>query len=331
VFGAAAQQSRFCLRSATVEFWRGNLGPRTAIWLFVFGSALVGTQMLMRQGILNASNVRQLATTGTMSGAILGGLVFGVGMILARGCASRLLVLSATGNLRAFVTGLILTVVAQASLSGALSPVREVMSQLWSIPAEARDLTAYLPAITGPLFGAACLALAAVLAYLHRITLWTAIAAMLAGGAVVFGWWYTATLSAQAFEVVPVQSISFTGPAADTLMVLITRTDVTPDFGLGLVPGVFIGSMIAALATRQFKIETFNNDAPPLLRYIAGACLMGFGGMLAGGCAVGAGITGGSVMALTAWAALFAMWLGAGLADLVFDRSAPALASSVKG
>lgn len=47
---------------------------------------------------------------------------------------------------------------------------------------------------------------------------------------------------------------------------------------------------------------------------------MGFGGMLAGGCAVGAGVTGGAVMALTAWVALLFMWLAAGLADWVLDR-----------
>jgi uncharacterized membrane protein YedE/YeeE len=46
---------------------------------------------------------------------------------------------------------------------------------------------------------------------------------------------------------------------------------------------------------------------------------MGFGGMLAGGCAVGAGVTGGAVMALTAWVALFFMWLSAGITDRVLD------------
>jgi uncharacterized protein len=50
--------------------------------------------------------------------------------------------------------------------------------------------------------------------------------------------------------------------------------------------------------------------------------LMGFGAMLAGGCAVGAGITGGSIFALTAWLALAGMWVGAGLADRWIDAPA---------
>lgn len=41
-----------------------------------------------------------------------------------------------------------------------------------------------------------------------------------------------------------------------------------------------------------------------------GAVLMGFGGMLAGGCAIGAGVTGGSIFTGTAWLALFCMGIG---------------------
>jgi uncharacterized membrane protein YedE/YeeE len=47
---------------------------------------------------------------------------------------------------------------------------------------------------------------------------------------------------------------------------------------------------------------------------------MGFGAMLAGGCAVGAGVTGASVFALTAWIVLGGMWCGAALTDFVVDR-----------
>jgi hypothetical protein len=47
---------------------------------------------------------------------------------------------------------------------------------------------------------------------------------------------------------------------------------------------------------------------------------MGFGAMLAGGCAVGAGVTGGAIFALTAWLALLAMWFGAVLTVLIEGR-----------
>ena len=133
VFGCAAYRSRFCLRAATMELAEGRVGAKLMIWLAAFTTALVSVQTAVWAGMLDVSGARQLASVGSMSGAILGGVMFGVGMILARGCASRLLVLSASGNLRAIITGLVLTLTAQASLSGFLSPVREQLAGIWVV------------------------------------------------------------------------------------------------------------------------------------------------------------------------------------------------------
>ncbi len=320
LFGIAAQRSQFCLRSATIEFWGGSLGPRTAVWLLAFGAALLGVQLLFPFNILDASSVRQLSTTGSLSGAVIGGLMFGAGMILARGCASRLLVLSATGNLRALVTGLILTVVAQASLRGILSPARLELASLWLVGPESRNLIDHIPHNGGIAAGLAILVVAVGLAVNRKLSISTVVTSTLVGTAVAAGWWFTATLANQSFEIVPVQSVSFTGPSVDTLMALVNQPSLPLSFGLGLVPGVFAGSFIASWLSGDFRIQTFN-DQSPMPRYMLGAGLMGFGSMLAGGCAVGAGMTGGAVLAMTAWVALVCMWIGAGITDLLVDRN----------
>jgi len=321
LFGACAQRSSFCLRAATVEFWRGQLGPKTAIWLAVFGTALLGTQLLFQFGALDSASVRQLTQVGTLSGAVIGGLVFGAGMVLARGCASRLLVLSATGNLRALVTGLILTMAAQASLRGIFSPIRQDLASIWLVGPEARNLVDLLPAYTGILAGVATLIIALLLARRHQLDKLVLLCSVGVGAAVAFGWWFTSALASQSFDPVSIESISFTGPSTDTLMALINQPDLPLKFGIGLVPGVFLGSLISAVLSGEFRVQSFG-PATPMPRYIAGAFLMGFGSMLAGGCAVGAGVTGGAVLALTAWVALASMWLGAGLTDLIIDRKA---------
>jgi len=318
-FGAFAQQSRFCLRAAIVEVWRGDAGPKLAVWLVVFSIALLGTQFLLLSGQLQRDSVRQLATAGSMSGALIGGAMFGIGMILARGCASRLLVLSATGNMRALVTGLVLTLCAQASLTGALSPFREVIAGWWVVPATQRELLAAAPSGTALAIGIAILAIGMVFAWRSKLSWLMLAAAAGVGFAIVAGWYLTASLAASSFELVQVKSVSFTGPSADTLMALVYKSTPAWGFDLGLVPGVFIGSMMASLIFREFKIQQFNAGTG-MTRYLIGALLMGFGSMLAAGCAVGAGVTGGSVMAVTAWVALMAMWFFAGLTDLVIDR-----------
>ena len=47
---------------------------------------------------------------------------------------------------------------------------------------------------------------------------------------------------------------------------------------------------------------------------------MGFGAILAGGCAVGAGMSGGAIFAITAWMTLAGMWMGAGITDRLVDK-----------
>lgn len=313
VFGAAAYQSRFCLRAACVEVADGFLGPKLAIWLTAFLAALASVQLAIMVGVLDASNARQIAATGSLSGAIMGGLMFGVGMILARGCASRLLVLSASGNLRAIVTGLVLTLTAQASLRGVLSPLRDELSTLWTIPG-GPDRVLFDP--QGPMFLAVvALSILALLAALwfgrqRGLPISELTSSAIVGLAVCGGWLLTYAIASTSFEVVAIQSVTFTGPSTDTLMALINESTIPLTFGLGLVPGVFLGAMVTAMAKGEARIQRFEPDLP-MERYLIGGVLMGFGSMLAGGCAVGAGMTGGAIFALTAWVAVFSMWVGA--------------------
>ena len=328
VFGVAAQHSRFCLRAATVEVAEGRLGPRLSIWLIAFSAAVLSVQLLVSGGYLYVSESRQLATTGSMSGAIIGGLMFGAGMILARGCASRLLVLSATGNLRAIITGLVLTLVAQSALRGALAPARESLAALWTVPGgAARSLLIQLGATSGLVAVFAAVALAGALIHAHRNALKTshAIAAIGVGIAVALGWLGTYTVAMNSFEVVAISSVTFTGPSTDTLMGLVNSTQLPLGFGIGLVPGVFAGAGLMALLTGEAKIQRFGPDTPMEV-YLFGAGLMGFGSMLAGGCAVGAGMSGGAIFALTAWVAVGCMWVGAMVTHRLMYRPSHAIA-----
>lgn len=320
LFGIFAQQSRFCLRAACVEFWRGEPGGKFAIWLLTFGAALLLTQLFVETQLIETGGIRQLNNAGSLSGAIVGGLLFGSGMVLARGCASRLLILSATGNVRALVAGLMVTVVAQASLRGGLGPLREEISSWWLVEGHLRSLARLLPAFGGVVMGGIFLVLAVYFVRRFHINLWWSVAATLTGGTVSLAWLVNSQHAANSFDIVPVQSISFTGPAADTLMGLINEPSLPPSFDIGLVPGVFIGSMLASLLTRQFKWQAFTEETGTS-RYLIGATMMGFGAMLAGGCAVGAGISGGSLLLGTAWIALFCMWLSAGATDWLVDRA----------
>ena len=324
-FGFFAQRSRFCLRAAVIEFWHRRFGEKLSVWLLAFATAVVAMQLLTLTHALDISSARQLATRGSLSGALVGGLLFGAGMIMTRGCASRLLVLSANGNLRALLSGLIFAVVAQASLSGSLAPLRNSISGWWTVEGgAARDLLAITGA--GP-WGGLLAGLVWLVAALHFALrsgggMWKWIGGIGTGLAVAAAWWFSCVVAANSFEPVQIQGLTFSGPSAEWLMRVLAVPAPRIGFDFGLLPGVFIGSFLGAWIGRDLKLEGFS-DGYSMRRYIAGAVLMGFGSMLAGGCAVGAGMTGGSIFALTAWVTLIGMWTGAGLTDRMLDRPAP--------
>jgi len=325
-FGFFAQRSRFCLRSATIEFSRAAAGGKLTVWLFAFATALLATQALIALGHADVSSARQLAARGSLSGAAIGGALFGIGMILARGCSSRLLVLAAQGNLRSVLSGLVFAVSAQAAWTGVLAPLRETISAWWTVEGgAARDLIAITGIGRGGalLFAAVWLLAAVRWAWHQRVPVWGWAGAIMVGLAIAAAWWYTSFVALLGLdaEVAPVQALSFTGPSAEVLTRVLFAPDKPPTFDLGLVPGVFLGSFVAAALFRELKLEGFAGGAS-MRRYLIGAVLMGFGGMLAGGCAVGAGLSGAAVFTITSWVTLSCMWAAAAATDHWLDRRA---------
>lgn len=333
LFGFFAQRSKFCLRAAVIEFWHGKFGDKLTVWLLAFATAVVAVQLLVVSGLLDVSTARQLSSKGSLSGALVGGVIFGVGMVMTRGCASRLLVLSANGNLRALLSGLIFAVTAQASLSGVLAPWREAVASGWVVDGgPARSLLALVGvgAWDGLAFGALWLVTALFFAYRSGWGFWKWMGGIGTGLAVALAWLTTYQVLAHSFEPVQIQGMTFSGPSAEWLMRVLSNPADPWNFDLGLMPGVFLGSLIGALVGGDWKLEGFGGGYT-MPRYIVGAVLMGFGSMLAGGCAVGAGMTGGAIFAVTAWVTLGGMWIGGGLADRVLDgahKPAPAPAPS---
>jgi hypothetical protein len=121
------------------------------------------------------------------------------------------------------------------------------------------------------------------------------------------------------FDTHPVQSLSFTGPSADVLTRVLFASDKPATFDLGLVPGVFLGAFVAAALFGELELEGFQGGAS-MRRYIIGALCMGLGGMLAGGCAVGAGLSGTAVFTITAYVTLTGMWVAAAITDRLLDQ-----------
>ena len=324
VFGFFAQRSRFCTRSAVLDLTRGRDMTALATWAAGFAAAVLGVQALLALGLVGVTETRFFSTPQSLSGAIVGGLAFGVGMVLARGCVSRLLVLGASGNLRAVLSVLIIGLVGLATYSGVLVPLRDGIGGVWSTAQiGGNDLLAHLglgPS-AGLVMSMVLVALSVGLAAVSRATFWRLFGGAVVGLTIAAGWYFTYTLSMQVFEPIQAESLSFIRPLATTGEIALGRNSIA-GLDQGVLIGILAGALLAALLFGDFRIATFSQPGTPsIYRYALGSVLMGFGGILAVGCTIGAGFTGGSVLAVSSLAGLFAMITGAAVTDRFVDAS----------
>jgi uncharacterized membrane protein YedE/YeeE len=323
-FGLLAQRSRFCFRAAAIEVGRGRLGEKLAVWMLGLATAVIGVQALALAGGLEVASVRQIAAQASVSGLLVGGLLFGAGMVLTRGCPARLIVLTANGNLRALLSGLVFALAVQASITGWLAPLRTAISSWWRIdPGPSRSL---LSAVglghgAGLAIGLALLVLAVALMTGQRerqTRAWGWVGGIGVGLTVTAAWAFSQAMARASFEPLQVHGLNFSAPSAEWLMRVLQSPAPKIGFEFGLIPGTLAGALVGGLLGRELRLEGFH-DGASMLRYLAGAVLMGLGAVLCVGCAVGALVTGGALFALTAWLTLGSMALGAIVTDRLID------------
>ena len=108
------------------------------------------------------------------------------------------------------------------------------------------------------------------------------------------------------------ESLTFVAPQAYTLELLMLWSDSSRklSFTIASALGVIAGSLAYALATRSFRWEGFR-DVEDTARHLAGAALMGFGGVVGMGCTIGQGISGVSTLAAGSILTLLSIVAGA--------------------
>lgn len=315
VFGLLAAVTRFCFRRALVG---DDRRAARGVWALALATAILGTQGAIAFGLIDFADHRYLTGEIPVLAIATGGLLFGAGMILTRGCVSRLAVLTGSGNLRALLVLVVFAVVAHATLKGILAPLRTSLASVtWSV-GEYGSL-ASLPG--GGLVWSLVLVALALAFVLRSGNPWHQLMFAAALGLLVpLGWVGTGYVLFDEFDPIPLESLSFIAPMTEGLFWTIASTAVPAGFGTGLIGGSLLGGLIAAVALRSFAWQSFENPAQTG-RYIAGGVLMGFGGVLAGGCTVGAGLAGVPTLGMSALLALLFIGVGGLIADRLLADS----------
>jgi len=326
-FGAIAQRTHFCTMGAVADIVNIGDWTRMRMWVMAIGVAMLGFNAMVAAGWVEAANSIYAGPSLLWLSNIVGGLVFGVGMVLASGCGSKTLVRVGGGNLKSLVVLFVLAVAAYATMRGvaAVARVATLDAAAIALPA-GQDLPSLLAHATGASRRALALGLGGGLGLL--LLAWglfrpegRSAEVLLAGlgiGAVIVGvWWVSGRLGFVAEHPVTLEasflgtnsrrmeSLSFVAPVAYTMDWLILFSDTSRVLTLGIVGvlGVVLGSAAVALASGSFRWEGFAGTEDTA-NHVVGAVLMGVGGVTAIGCTIGQGLSGVSTLALGSFLAL---------------------------
>ncbi len=307
IFGGVAQATTFCSSGAILDLVQSSDSNRLRAWLLAMAVAILFAQLLLGFGVVDLRKAVYLTAPLNPVGPVLGGLMFGIGMMLAQGCAARNLVRLGSGNLRAFIVVLVFAIAAYATMRGILAPGRVELERLARINLGAAGVPELLAATLGisaeqarwtiPLGSAGALAAYCFASPSFRSSPRNIVAGVAIGLLVTAGWHLTGVLAQDEFNPTPPASLTFVAPLGDSLQYLMIFTGTSANFGIALVGGVILGAFLLALVGRRFQIVGFSNQQD-FFRQIIGAALMGVGGVLAMGCTVGQGLTGLSTLSL---------------------------------
>lgn len=317
--GIVMQRGRFCVTGmlrdiSLAHTWR----PFTAL-LIVIAIHAVGIAGLTTAGIIQPEY-----DLFPPYAVIVGGFLFGIGIVLAGGCASGTWYRSGEGLVGSWFALLFYGLSAAAMKTGALAGLNSWL----------RSKTVGLTTVHGSLgisvwwlaipFAALAAGLAAYFlrsestpvslqsGWKKPLHLYTA--GVLVGLLGVIAWPLSAATGRN-------DGLGITSPTANLTNFLVTGESARIDWGVMLVLGILVGSFIAAKATGEFRVRV--PDATQTVKSIAGGTLMGIGAAWAGGCTVGNGMVQTGLFTYQGWVALAAIAAGVFVAAKIWLRPSP--------
>lgn len=322
LLGFVLQRGRFCIVGAYRDI---ILSKKTTFFVAIFIAILIqsiGIFLLENAGIIkiNHEPFFWFAT-------IIGGLVFGFGMVLAGGCATGTWYRAGEGLIGSYVALFFFMLGAAVVKFGVLRPIDEGLKRY-----QIGDSTIYQSLNVSPLVLIGILfVLVCILVYrelkkpkrkIAKLTprksgishllfekSWHPFVSATLVGLLAILAWPLSYMSGRDF------GLGITIPSANIIAFLTTGNMQYVDWGMFLVLGIFIGSFIAAKGANEFKFRI--PDKKTLGQNAIGGVLMGFGASIAGGCTIGNGLVETAIFSYQGWVSMIFFLLGSFVATYV--------------
>jgi hypothetical protein len=270
-------------------------------WLLALAIAIIGSNGLEALGFLGDDGLARQVFAPVA--AIVGGYIFGLGIVMAGGCGSGVLYKQGEGTFAAFVAMLGFGLSLIASYHGPLEPLMKFLKS-YRVSIGTGDDAISNPALWDILGGPdyKWIVIAVVVGIMLPVIVkgkpfgkqpkkgWSwSLGGLLVGLVIIGAWWTSYQWGGRA------RGLSFSGPLAESMMFFLTGDSGAKSdqlfsiFSYGSISwsslyilGVPLGAYISAKGLGEFKLTT-PREATELLRVFFGGVVMGIGGALAGG------------------------------------------------
>lgn len=315
LLGFVLQRGRFCWVSAYRDVY--VLGDTR---LFVGTMVAIAVQSIGVYALAALGAIRIDPVPFTWVGAIVGGFIFGIGIVMAGGCATGTWYRVGEGLIGSWIALFGYMLGAAVMKYGALKPVYGRLTAAkgpdsfvyqslgvspWVLIAAFALVTAWavrwhLRREGGPIPG-----LPAKRRGLNHLLFerrWDPFVTGILVGLIAILAWPLSEATGRIY------GLGITTPSANLLRYLVTGDLKSLDWGVFLVLGIALGSFLAAKGSGEFRWRV--PPAKTAIINLVGGLLMGFGAGLAGGCSIGNGLVNTSLWSWEGWVATPAMILG---------------------
>lgn len=315
VFGFVLQRTRFCLTGGFRDMYIAKNNTVFYAFLIAITVQSIGVISLIQLGIV--SNPYE---NYSILGAVLGSYIFGIGIVLAGGCATGTWYRAGEGLIGSWIALFFYMLSAASMKSGLLLPLNEKIASygvvnedfagqlgisVWYFVLVLSAVTSFLIVrdLRKPAKKAATLPpkYQGLRHYLFEKTYpkyWAGFVI----GLIALAAWPASEITGR------VGGLGITTPSAHLITYIVTGDSSLLNWGVFLVLGIFLGSFIAAKGSGEFRWRL--PDLPTVGKSVVGGILMGVGASWAGGCTIGNGLTATAVMSSKGWIALLLTILG---------------------
>lgn len=315
LLGFVMQRTRFCLTGGFRDVYVQKNNKMFYALLVAITIQAIGL------AILTSLHVLEIPYDAySVIGTIFGSFIFGVGIVLAGGCATGTWYRAGEGLIGSWIALFMYALFAAITKNGALKPaldkvngmtvVESKMSTMFGLPywvlvliLSALTLFFVVKTLRKPKAAVPKLKqkFTGVRHLFFEKKYHPFFAAVLIGLIALAAW-------PMSYSTGRNYGLGITTPSAKLLQFLVNGDVTLLDWGVYLVLGILIGSYIAARGSREFKWRL--PDKITIRNSAIGGALMGIGAAFAGGCSIGNGLVSTATMNTQGWLSLLFIILG---------------------